>query len=78
MIKQNKLIIKSETELEIIQTQIIEFLAQLDMNFCLQILKDLDDMSYPSNIINYKLSFNDCKINICFGKYYKYKIKYCC
>lgn len=67
--KQNKLIMKPETELEIIQIQILEYLAQLDMSTCLGLLGDPNkNISYPLNIINYKLSFNDCKINISFGK----------
>jgi len=67
--KHNKLITKPETELEIVQIKILEFLAQLDMSTCLGLLGDPNKIiSYPLNTINYKLSFNDCKINISFGE----------
>lgn len=60
---------KSETELEIVQTQILQYLAQLDMATCLRLLGNSNEMlSFPVNVINYKLSFNDYKINICFGE----------
>jgi len=69
LIKQNKLIMKPETELEIVQLQILEYLAQLDMSTCLGLLEDPNKIkSYPLNVINYKLSFNDCKITISFGE----------
>lgn len=69
LIKRNKLVMKSETELEIVQIQILEYLAQLDMTTCLELLGDPNKItSYPVNIINYKLPFNDCKINISFGE----------
>jgi len=69
--KHNKLITKPETELEIVQIKILEYLAQLDMSTCLGLLRDPNKItSYPLNIINYKLSFNDCKINISFGELY--------
>lgn len=69
LIKRNKLIMKSETELEIVQIKILEYLAQLDMVTCLELLGDQNQItSYPVNIINYKLPFNDCKINISFGE----------
>jgi len=67
--KHNKLITKPETELEIVQVKILEYLAQLDMSTCLGLLEDPNEIiSYPLNIINYNLSFNDCKINISFGE----------
>ncbi|XP_026819503.1 DNA-dependent protein kinase catalytic subunit-like [Rhopalosiphum maidis] len=67
LLKQNKLIIKPETELEIVQIQILEYLSQLDMSTCLELLGDPDRLiNYPRNLINYKLSLNDCKINISF------------
>ncbi|XP_025192516.1 DNA-dependent protein kinase catalytic subunit-like [Melanaphis sacchari] len=67
LLKQNKLIMKPETELEIVQIQILEYIAQLDMSTCLKLLGDPDKIiNYPRNIINYQLSFNDCKINISF------------
>jgi len=60
---------KPETELEIVQTQILEYLAQLDMTTYLGLLGDSNKTkSCPINIINYKLPFNDCNINISFGK----------
>jgi hypothetical protein len=69
LLKQNKLIMKPETELEIVQIKILEYLSHLDMSTCLELLGDPDRLiNYPHNIINYKLSFNDCKINISFGK----------
>jgi len=69
LIKHNKLITKPETELEIVQLKILEFLAQLDMSTCLRLLGDPNAIvSYPLNVINYELSFNDCKINISFGE----------
>lgn len=69
LIKRNKLIMKPETELEIVQVQILEYLAQLDMTTCLELLEDPNKIiNYPVNIINYKLPFNDCKINISFGE----------
>lgn len=70
LMKSNKLIMKSETDLEIVQIQILELLAQLDINTCLGLLDESKRvLSYPSiSIINYKLSFNDCKINISFGE----------
>ncbi|XP_029343352.1 DNA-dependent protein kinase catalytic subunit isoform X2 [Acyrthosiphon pisum] len=65
--KHSKLITKPETELEIVQIKILEYLAQLDMSTCLGLLGDPNKIiNYPLNIINYKLSFNDCKINISF------------
>ncbi|XP_060849991.1 DNA-dependent protein kinase catalytic subunit-like isoform X3 [Rhopalosiphum padi] len=67
LLKQDKLIMKPETELEIVQIQILEYLSRLDMSTCLELLGDPDRLiNYPRNIINYKLSFNDCKINISF------------
>lgn len=76
MVKKNKLIIKSETDLEIVQIQILEFLAQLNINSCLGILVNTNEnISFPINVINYKLSFSDCKINISFGKYENYTTK---
>lgn len=69
LVKRNKLIMKPETELEIVQIQILEYLAQLDIATCLGLLGDSNrTISYPIDIINYKLPFNDCKINISFGK----------
>lgn len=69
LIKQNKLIMKPKTELEIVQTKILKFLAELDMTMCLQLLGNPNQIiNFPINIINYKLSFNDIKINISFGK----------
>lgn len=69
LIKQNKLNMKPESELEIVQTKILEYLAQLDMTTCLRLLGDPNKItSYPVNIINYNLPFNDCKINISFGE----------
>lgn len=69
LIKHNKLTVKPESELEIVQTKILEYLAQLDMTTCLRLLGDPNTTtSYPTNIINYKLSFNDCKIDISFGE----------
>ncbi|XP_050441863.1 DNA-dependent protein kinase catalytic subunit-like isoform X2 [Adelges cooleyi] len=67
LIKRNKLIMKPETELEIVQNQILEFLAHLDITTCLNLLeKSENEGFYPKDIINYKLSFSDCKINISF------------
>lgn len=69
LIKQNKLITKPETELEIVQIQILEFIAQLDMATCLELLGNPNNaISYPTNIIEYILPFNDCKLNISFGE----------
>lgn len=69
MIKQIKLIMKPGTELEIVQTEVLEFLAQLDTTTCLRLVEDPEKIiSYPINIINYKLPLNDCKFNISFGK----------
>lgn len=60
---------KPKTELEIVQTKILKFLAELDMTMCLQLLGNPNQIiNFPINIINYKLSFNDIKINISFGK----------
>lgn len=69
LIKQNKLILKPESELEIVQTKILKYLAHLDMTNCLRLLGDPNTTtSNPINVINYKLPFNDCKINISFGE----------
>lgn len=69
LIKQNKLIVKPESELQIVQTKILKYLAHLNMTSCLRLLGDPNTtINNPINIINYKLPFNDCKINISFGE----------
>lgn len=74
LVKQNKLIMKPETELEIVQMHILKFLGQLDMTTCLRLLGNPNQIAnYPINIINYKLSFIDCKINISFGEFKTYQ-----